>query len=216
MRRNATRLGVVFQSVGLVAVVKDRYNGTMDVSADDRRLLLDVARQTIRRALGGSAAALAAHERLSQQRAGCFVSLHTLHSHRLRGCVGRLDDREALLVAVAAAAMSVLEDPRFLDDPVRPDELPALAIELTLISPLRPAPSCLEFEPSRDGIYLKIEQRGGCFLPQVARETGWSRQELLSRLCTEKMGLAEDAWRHPNATLLIFDTILVGPEPFES
>src|SRR5688572_55434 len=131
----------------------------MDLSADDRRLLLDVARQTIRRALGGSApeSEPAAEDRPTlQQRAGCFVSLHTLGSHRLRGCVGRLDDREMLIDAVTTAASSVLEDPRFLDDPVHLAELPELEIELTLISPLRPADDCLDFEPSTEGIYLKI------------------------------------------------------------
>jgi AmmeMemoRadiSam system protein A len=190
----------------------------MDLSADDRRLLLDVARQTIRRALGGSApeSDLGAIDRLTlQQRAGCFVSLHTLESHRLRGCVGRLDDRDTLLDAVTAAAESVLEDPRFFDDPVRLEELPQLEVELTLISPLREAADCLDFEPSREGIYLKVDQRTGCFLPQVAQETGWSRQQLLSRLCTEKMSLREDAWRSPNATLQKFDTLLIGPEPFD-
>jgi AmmeMemoRadiSam system protein A len=191
----------------------------MDLSADDRRLLLDVARQTIRRALGDSAPVPEpkAEDRPSlRQRAGCFVSLHTLDSHRLRGCVGRLDDREMLLPAVMTAATSVLEDPRFCDEPVRLEELPSLEIELTMISPLRAAPDPLGFEPAREGIYLTVDQRSGCFLPQVAQETGWSRQQLLSRLCTEKMSLPEDAWRWPNATLQTFETLLIGPEPFEA
>jgi hypothetical protein len=57
--------------------------------------------------------------------------------------------------------------------------------------------------------------RTGCFLPQVARETGWIREQLLSRLCTEKMGLQPEAWKHPGAVLEIFSILVVGPEPFE-
>jgi len=38
-------------------------------------------------------------------------------------------------------------------------------------------------------IYLTLNGRSGVFLPQVARETGWRRDQLLDRLCTEKDGL---------------------------
>jgi hypothetical protein len=37
---------------------------------------------------------------------------------------------------------------------------------------------------------------------------------LLERLCTEKMGLAANAWRDPQARMSIFKTIVIGPEPF--
>jgi AMMECR1 domain-containing protein len=50
----------------------------------------------------------------------------------------------------------------------------------------------------------------------VARETGWTREQLLSRLCVEKMGLPADAWKLPGAKLQVFTTSVVGPEPFES
>jgi AMMECR1 domain-containing protein len=71
----------------------------------------------------------------------------------------------------------------------------------------------LAFEPLEHGIYLTVGRRAGCFLPQVARETGWSRQQLLDRLCTEKIGLAPNAWQSKKATLSIFQTIVIGPEP---
>jgi AmmeMemoRadiSam system protein A len=210
----------VFAAGGLVAIASAGYNTAMDLSADDRRVLLEIARQTIRRTLGappGPAPDDPAKDRPALKcRAGCFVSLHTLRLHRLRGCIGRLDDREELPAAVASAASGVLEDPRFCHSPVCLSELAELSIELTLISPLRPAGHVLDFEPAQDGIYLTIDQRSGCFLPQVAQETGWSRQQLLSRLCTEKMGLAPEAWRGENARLQIFNTVLVGPEPFEA
>ena len=49
---------------------------------------------------------------------------------------------------------------------------------------------------------------------QVARETGWSKQQLLDRLCMEKLGLPARAWTLPGAKLQKFSTMLVGPEPF--
>ena len=63
--------------------------------------------------------------------------------------------------------------------------------------------------------YLTMGGRTGCFLPQVARETGWSKEQLLGRLCQEKLGLAAIAWKHPEARLFTFTALIIGPEAFE-
>lgn len=150
------------------------------------------------------------------QPAGCFVSLHAMKTRRLRGCVGKLEASQPLLHAVRDAAAAVLEDPRFGEDRVRPEELPGLELEITLLSALRPAPTPLDFDPHHDGIYLVCNKRTGCFLPQVARETRWGRETLLDRLCTEKMKLPACSWRNGDARLYVFGTLIVGPEPFET
>jgi len=50
----------------------------------------------------------------------------------------------------------------------------------------------------------------------VARDTGWTREQLLDRLCTEKLGLHPASWRHaPMVKLQRFTTLVIGPEPFE-
>jgi AmmeMemoRadiSam system protein A len=145
--------------------------------------------------------------------AGCFVSLHDRATHRLRGCVGRLQSPDPLIQGVYETARSVLVDPRFRNNPVTLGELPALELEVSVLTPLVPAKDPLDFEPLEDGIYLMCEGRAGTFLPQVARETGWSREQLLSRLCTEKMGLSPDAWRGPGARLLKYRAVVIGPAP---
>ena len=194
----------------------------MELTADQRQTLLNVARQTIRAALRAQECAAAQGstyftDPVLRQPAGCFVTLHTLGEHRLRGCVGRLDSRDELIEAVRQSAHSVLQDPRFATSPVVSDELPGLELEITVIFPLRPAASCVDFDPEVDGIYLTINDRSGCFLPQVARETGWGREQLLERLCSEKLGLARTAWRDSGggARLMKFHTLIIGPEPFE-
>src|SRR3954471_236509 len=165
----------------------------MQVGEQQARELMGLARQTIRAALSGDAPFEPTPPTDPQllQPAGCFVSLHELGMHKLRGCVGRLDARDPVWQAVCAPAQNVLDDPRFTTDPVRLDELPNLSIEISLLSPLMPAPHPLAFEPMTDGIYLTCQGRSGCFLPQVARETGWTREQLLDRLCLEKMGVPE-------------------------
>ncbi|MDD2689156.1 MAG: AMMECR1 domain-containing protein, partial [Candidatus Omnitrophica bacterium] len=44
----------------------------------------------------------------------------------------------------------------------------------------------------------------GVFLPQVATETGWSKEEFLSSLCAHKAGLAPDAWKDKSTEIYIF------------
>jgi AMMECR1 domain-containing protein len=126
-----------------------------------------------------------------------------------------MDAAEPLIRAVRDAARNVLGDPRFDDRPVTYGELPDLEIEISVLSPLRPASGPLEFEPLDDGIYLVCGARAGVFLPQVARETGWSREQLLDRLCTEKIGLPPGSWRQPEAKLFLFSTMILGPVAFE-
>ena len=187
----------------------------MNLSDDHQRRLLDLARASLRAALTGAKPPALPEDEELRQSAGCFVSLHAIEGHRLRGCVGRLDAKGPLAEVVAAMAQAVLEDPRFMESPVTAEEPPRLEIELSILSPLRPAEHPLDFDPALDGIYLTFGDRCGCFLPQVARETGWSKQQLLDRLCTEKLGLSPLAWKHPNSRLYRFTTLLVGPERFE-
>jgi uncharacterized protein (TIGR00296 family) len=46
--------------------------------------------------------------------------------------------------------------------------------------------------------------RSGVFLPQVATETGWSKEEFLSNLCLHKAGLSPDAWKDKSTEIYIF------------
>lgn len=196
----------------------------MHLSESQRARLLDIARLTIRNRLvtirdDDDAAPPSASEALIrdptlQDAAGCFVSLHELGTQRLRGCVGCLDAKQPLAIAVQQGAESVLDDPRFAGEPVRSDELSKLEIELTVLSALDDAANPLDFDPHEHGIYLTIGQSSGCFLPQVARETGWSREQLLDRLSYEKLGLPRDAWRAREAKLQRFTATIIGPEPF--
>ena len=125
-----------------------------------------------------------------------------------------IEARSPLFRAVQDSARAVLKDPRFTNRPVRLAELPRLEIELSILSPMTKASDPLDFDPVNDGIYLTIGEESGLFLPQVARETGWTKEELLDRLCTEKLGVAGDAWQQADAVLEKVTTQILGPEPF--
>lgn len=189
----------------------------MKITAEVGAYLLELARREIRARLRGVMEAdepAEPQDDVLRRPAGCFVSLHSHSRQKLRGCIGRLEARWPLKEVVTKMARSVLDDPRFVDDPVRIDELADLEIEISILTPPRRLNGPEEFDLWNDGICMSLEDRRGLFLPQVARETGWTRQQLLDRLCREKMGLPADAWRDPRARFEAFSTIILGPQRF--
>jgi AmmeMemoRadiSam system protein A len=188
----------------------------MQISSEQQAILLDTARMVIRdRLRGRTPPPLAPNsDPFFLMPAGCFVSLYEQKTHRLRGCIGRLQSPDPLLQNIYQTAASVLGDPRFRSNPVTSEELPRLVLEISVLSPLKPAATPLDFDPQVHGIYLICHGRTGTFLPQVARQTGWSRQELLARLCTEKMDLPAESWEDPEAKLFIYEAAVIGPVPF--
>ncbi len=47
----------------------------------------------------------------------------------------------------------------------------------------------------RHGIYIKKGYNSGTFLPQVATETGWSKEEFLGHCSRDKAGIGRDGWK---------------------
>jgi AmmeMemoRadiSam system protein B/AmmeMemoRadiSam system protein A len=122
-----------------------------------------------------------------------FVTLKEKNG-RLRGCIGSIQAymplyRSVIQNGVAAAA----KDPRFR--PVRPDELPNLDLEVTVLSPMEPISSIKEIEVGKHGIYLDAGGRSSVFLPQVPVEQGWNLDTYLAELAL-KAGLPADGWKN--------------------
>ena len=121
-----------------------------------------------------------------------FVTLKD-KSGRLRGCIGTIQPVMPLHQAVirnAVAASS--KDFRF--PPVRPEELPNLDVEVTVLSPLEPLSSISDITVGTHGLYLVAGQQSSVFLPQVPTEQGWNRDTYLQELAL-KAGLQADAWK---------------------
>lgn len=143
-------------------------------------------------------------EEFREQR-GLFV---TIKKHGcLRGCMGRLETAIPLAKAIGEVAIqSAVADSRF--DPVRTDELGELSYEISVLSQLKRG-TFGDIDVGRHGVCLRKGRHGAVYLPQVASEEGWDREELLAQLC-RKAGLAEDAWRSENAELYIFEAEVFG------
>ena len=184
------------------------------LSEQARKTLLDIARRSVEAAVrGDSPALLAADDPELQGHQGAFVTLRT-HG-QLRGCIGQFTAHQPLHEVVAQMAeASATEDPRFWGMRLRPADMQDLHIEISVLSPLRRVRDPLnELELGTHGVYIRRGTRSGCFLPQVAGETGWSKEEFLCQCCAGKAGLPAQAWRDPTTEVLVFTAEVIELEP---
>ncbi|HEU5069492.1 MAG TPA: AmmeMemoRadiSam system protein A [Verrucomicrobiae bacterium] len=174
----------------------------------ERAFLLELARRTLQeQCVSGrspdvdpTAVALS----LRQPRA-CFVTL--LKHGELRGCVGNLQPREPLYLAVMHnAAGAAFRDNRFA--PVSLEEIQALHIEISILgepvkATLRSPEDLLgQLRPGVDGVILKVRGRTATFLPQVWEKVS-GPVEFMEALAHKAM-LPGSAWRDPTAVVMTY------------
>lgn len=178
-------------------------------SADRRSLLVLARRSVTARATGGPRPDIPPTPDVC---AGGFVTIK--RAGELRGCIGSLEtDRPIGEVVAHCAASAASEDPRF--PPVRPAELGALEIEISVLGPLEavePADPA-RIVVGRDGLVVEQGPRRGLLLPQVATEWGWDAETFLGQACL-KAGLAREAWR-TGARVFRFQAVVFGEHDHE-
>jgi hypothetical protein len=185
--------------VGYCAIVfslKDKSEKSSNgLNENDKRKLLWIARNTIeqyikeRQIPGIDTTSLSLSVKT---KGGAFVTL--LKNGELRGCIGRFDANEPLYTVVQHMAIAAAtEDYRFPQ--VQSGEISNLQIEISALTPMRRISSVDEIELGRHGIYIRKGDRSGTFLPQVATETGWTKEEFLGHCARDKAGLGWDGWR---------------------
>jgi AmmeMemoRadiSam system protein A len=168
---------------------------------DEKRQLLSLARQTIKASCAGEALPVPQHPSASlQTKSGAFV---TLHKHGLlRGCIGYVQAIKPLAEAIVDMAEAASQrDPRFT--PVSPEEVPALEIEISVLSPLRPVDSVNDIIVGHHGLMIEQGPYTGLLLPQVAEEQGWDLETFLQQTC-RKAGLPANAWRDSQTVIYYF------------
>lgn len=138
---------------------------------------------------------------------GAFVTLHK--DGQLRGCIGNIIGRGPLYLTVRDMAIeSSTADPRF--PPVTPLELNDIEIEISVLSELEKTTNPDDIEMGTHGVLIRSGFRSGVYLPQVATETGWSKEEFMSSLCAHKAGLPADAWKRGEVDIYLFTAEVFG------
>lgn len=169
---------------------------------NQRKELLKIARETLQDALNKrSGPVLNVTDPLLKEEKAVFVTLRK--NKELRGCIGNLTATEPLYLAVKHMAIeAATQDPRF--SPVRPEELASLDIEISVLGNPERVAGAEAIVMGKHGVIVKRGTRRGVFLPQVAAETGWSKEEFLNELCSQKAGLPSDCWKDKNTELFVF------------
>lgn len=170
---------------------------------EQKKTLLSIARQTLEAVTQGKPIPeTESSDPVLNEYRGCFVTL--TEKGQLRGCIGRFDADLPLHRMVADMAESAaLKDPRF--NPVRPEEVPEIDIEITVFpeNPRKKITDIEEIEVGRHGLYIKQGRFGGTLLPQVASERGWDRITFLEQTC-QKAFLPKDAWKDPRTEIYVY------------
>jgi hypothetical protein len=138
---------------------------------------------------------------------GVFVTISTYPEKELRGCIGIPEPIMPLKQALAEAAKSASNDPRFL--PLKEAELNHIIVEVTVLTPPRlievskPKEYLNKIKIGKDGLIIKKGFFSGLLLPQVPVEWKWDVEEFLAQLCI-KAGLLADAWLERDARIYKF------------
>ncbi len=145
----------------------------IDLSSEDRRVLLSLARQAVAHRLQHQKPFTVAPDDYSselRQWAATFVTLKI--SGRLRGCIGALEARRPLVEDIVSNAQSAaFRDPRF--EPVSSAELDQLQFEISVLT--TPQAMMIDDErdllaqlrPGEDGLIIRQSGYSATFLPSV-------------------------------------------------
>jgi hypothetical protein len=185
-------------------------DGESTLAGPQKRALLSLARSTVTEVLLADVLPLprSADPALNAHR-GAFVTLKK--KGRLRGCIGHMTADWSLQKTVGAMALqAAFNDRRF--PPVSVDELDRLEIEISVLTPYEIVAGPAAIRIGTDGVVIQKTGKSAVFLPQVAVEQGWGREEMLDHLC-RKAGLPAGAWKE-GAKLMTFQATVFSEHEF--
>ncbi|MFA5118071.1 MAG: AmmeMemoRadiSam system protein B [Candidatus Omnitrophota bacterium] len=189
------------KKAGLNASKAENGGNTM-LNKEQRARSLKIARDSISSFLkDGTIEPINETDKAFHEQCGAFVTLHK--NGQLRGCIGSIIGTQALYLTIRDMAREAATgDPRFPS--VTSSELKDIEIEISVLSPLIRVRSVDEIKIPGHGVLVKRGSQSGVFLPQVADETHWSKEEFLSYLCAHKAGLPSGAWKEKSTELYVF------------
>ncbi len=183
---------------------KESGNDVSKLGETQKRKLLTIARKTLESFVGKKEIPdFQETDAVLNKNGAAFV---TLKEHgELRGCIGSLAARELLYLAVRNMTVEAASaDPRF--SPVTSNEIKDIDIEISVLSVPQKIENANRVVMGRHGVMVRQSGRSGVFLPKVAGETGWTKDQFLNKLCSEKAGLLPDCWEDKRTELYTFTT----------
>lgn len=175
----------------------------------EKKVLLKIARKTLEKyVLKNEIPNIIPEEKKLLKKGAVFVTLKK--NNMLRGCMGSLNAEKPLFEAVISATIqTAVRDMRF--SPVTPEELKDIKIEISVLGDIKKIKNINEIEVGKHGVYLCKNLNCAVFLPQVAVENNWDRDELLKRLAI-KAGLPPSDYKDKNTEIYIFTANIFSEE----
>lgn len=194
--------------VGYVSAVIYKKKETSMLNDTERKRLLQIARESISLYVTeNKKKKFEEKDRVLNEELGAFVTLR--ENGELRGCIGNMVGRGPLCQTIADMAIEAATgDPRF--SRLLPAELDKIDIEISVLSPLKRVKSHQEIKIPGHGVLVKKGFSSGVYLPQVAEEAGWNKEEFLTSLCGQKAGMDPYAWKDPTTELYVFNAEVFG------
>jgi len=185
-----------------------------NISKDEGRLLLRIARESILKEFGKnldmpvSIIPDTSRDILTESR-GVFVSLHK--KGNLKGCIGTIEPAKPLFEGVIDNAKhAAFHDTRF--NPLTFEDFLDTKIEVSILT----CPEKVEYKdgwdliskirPDIDGVIIRKKSRSATFLPQVWKQLK-NPENFLGQLCL-KAGLPSDEWKTGDLSILTYQVQL--------
>ena len=194
-----------------VTEVKEHRSGEWSpgLSADEKETLFAIAWDTLKWCVRGSRGPFSFEKysitpKLNVETA-TFVTLKI--GDMLRGCIGSLGPVAPMYKSVHDNAVNAASrDFRFR--PVGPEEINDIDVHISLLSPIGDIDSTDKFKIGEHGIIMEKGPYRAVYLPEVAVEQKWTKEETLSSLSL-KAGMNRDGWRE-GAKFKVFSSVVLS------
>lgn len=180
----------------------------MQLNRKEKETLISVARQAIINYIDDGRYDIdtaTSYSNNLNEHCGAFVSIYV--NSDLRGCIGTFSEDDPVYKSVHRMAIaSVSSDSRF--KPITKEELDRIDLEVSILSPRRLIEDISEIELGKHGIYLKKGSNKGTFLPHVAIDQKWTREEYLGHCAKHKAGIGWEGWK--TSEIYIYEAIVIN------
>ena len=106
--------------------------------------------------------------------------LPPLSAYRLRGCIGTFSPKALSSGLREYAVTSAFHDHRF--SPITASEVPFLHVSVSLLTDFTPLTAWDDWEVGVHGITISYRHVNATYLPEVALEQGWTKEETVEEL----------------------------------
>ncbi len=165
------------------------------LTQEEKTELLEIAKLSLYEATLNNKRAVINEKNVSsklKQNLGAFVTLYK--ENQLRGCIGRFEPNQALYQVVSDMAIAAaFNDSRF--NSVTADELQNIHIEISVLTPRQKINSLDEIVIGKHGIYVQKGLKNGTYLPHVAVQMNWTKEEFFNSCAKDKAGISEAAFK---------------------